>query len=121
MDIIFDRTLEIGVFGNEAEIYAVSFEPTAHDKIVEILNKQIAHECNALAGKMRHFYERYCDLPQGGLEFDLNFPADPYSMRHVMIWVRDYTKDIDVPIEHENFKRYVIDRKLLNDTPERTL
>ncbi len=116
MTLIFEYEAEMAIFGNESEIYAMLFGRSVHDRVEQILKEQIAHECDAATGKLRQLYERYCDPPRN----DPNHPPEYDAEKDVLVWLRDWTTDMDYLIEYENFKTEVIEPRRLNDTLERT-
>lgn len=112
MDVLMGNHAEIVVFGNEWEIYALKFSRNLHARIEQTLRDEIKIGCDGVVGKMRHFYERYCGLP----------PTDPRSTEgKVLVWIQDYTNDVDTPEEYAEFQRRVVGWNKLNDTLERTI
>lgn len=116
MTLIFEHEAEIAIFGNELEIYAMLFGRSVHDKIEQMLKEQIADECDAATGKLRHLYWRYCNPPPINPEFPPKYDAE----KDVLVWLRDWTTDMDYLVEYENFKAEVIKTDVLNDTIGRT-
>jgi hypothetical protein len=116
MDVIADNQADLAVFGSIWEIYAVKFSRELHDRIVSVLEEQIAVSCGPAVGKMRQFYERYCDLPNIGHDnIDVNHPPPPDTEGKVMVWIQDYTNDVDTPEEYAEFQRRVVGWDRLDD------
>ena len=116
-DILWGNHAEIAVFGNLWEIYACAFDRSLHERIASVLEEQIAYQCDPARGKLRHFYERFCGLPQSGLEagMDPNHPDPPDAEGKVMVWIQDYTNDMDTPEEYSEFRRRAVEWNRLDD------
>jgi len=81
----------VTVFGNEAELYAMSFMPSAYDQVARCLDIARHHRCSASVGKMRYFYKEYTGLPIYGGDLE----------HQILSWLRDETNDIDSPEEYK--------------------
>lgn len=99
-DVVFTRaglsrtmemTGDMAVTGNEAEIYAMHFNISKKDRVVQALKEAASYR----KGKLRYFYKVYTGLPIEGPHYEKNY----------MVWLRDATNDIDSIDSYENMLR----------------
>jgi hypothetical protein len=108
MDRIFACTDSIRVFGNELEIFALSFAWVAWPDIVPVLETAITHAENGGPGKLRKFYQAYCGLDLDGSQME----------DKIIDWVchiTDYTRDVDTPNDYKALLREVVNVGRLDD------
>jgi hypothetical protein len=97
MDEIFHRSLRLGIWGNQAEVFALSFTSQYWVGIELGLRETIRlTEGGAEPGKLRSFYRH-------------TFPT-PF-----WIQVGDYTRDFDLPEHVRDFRREVLQTNRLDD------
>jgi len=108
MNRIFNCRENIRVFGNEYEIYAISFM----DKVSAYVRIAIAnagvHASRGGPGTLRKFYQAYCgiDLDSDGME---GIVLDR------VCYIQDYTMDVDTPRDYKNLLNKVVKGGLLDD------
>jgi hypothetical protein len=99
IDRIFsERTDELRVFGNEYEIFALSFL-TPYDKIIATLEQAIKHAESGVAkggGKLRKFYQIWCGLDPNTSQIE---NCVLHSMYDAM--------DVDCAHDYEGLKKWV--------------
>lgn len=127
MDRIFaPQTQELKVFGNEYEIYALSFigqeiyHPITRQggvfftDIFDSLNAAVFHaQCGTSpgGGKLRKFYQIYCDLDP-----DSDETEDEVLDR---VGLQDYTQDVDARKDYIQLQNKVVKAGRLDDLREK--
>ena len=105
MDSIFIYDKSIRVFGNQWEVFAISFAKEVHDKVIETL--EIAKD--TYPAKLRTFYKMYCG-------FDADQPETEDQLESVVFeWMNDWSRDIDSLEEYHNMVREVVSSNTLDD------
>jgi hypothetical protein len=94
MDRIFEARSPTAVFGNEWEIYAITFQRGGVPFLQEAIRKAIEWEGEG-KGKLRRVWQALYGLPQGTT-------YDKELLRH--IGSEDYTQDIDTWTEYKTWR-----------------
>jgi hypothetical protein len=108
IDRIYKCRDPIRVFGNELEIFGLSFSLDMWSDVSKALEVAIGHAENGGPGKLRKFYQAYC-----GLNLD-----SPDMEKTIIDWVchiTDYTRDVDTPEDYATLRLKVIDGGRLDD------
>jgi hypothetical protein len=108
MDRIFTCRDSIRVFGNELEIFGVSFSRMDWSDIIGALETAITHAENGGPGKLRKFYQAYCGLDLDGSDME----------KSIIDWVchvTDYTMDVDTPEDYYTLQSRVVKGGRLNE------
>ena len=96
----------IAVFGNTWEIFALAFDLSEKDKIVDALNVGRLHRL----GKLRYFYRALCGVP---LDYD---EREGYSPdKNYFKYVGEWTRDIDTQYEYDRAMTEIVWAGKLNE------
>jgi hypothetical protein len=102
MDSIFTIDDPCSVWGNEWEIYAISFKKTVWLDVLSAIDTVLANAALPLgdpgAGKLRRFYQAYCGIPFGS-----SLEKEPRSVLQYVHPGLDYTRDVDTPEDWISF------------------
>jgi len=109
---VIDRILAcrdpIRVFGNELEIFGLSFSKPVWPNVAAALKIAIEHAKRGGPGKLRKFYQAYCGL-------DLNSDKMENRILDFVCHVTDYTMDVDTPQDYYTLQSRVIKAGRLDD------
>jgi len=109
MDRIYACQEPIRVFGNEYEIYAISFDQYSILTVAEYLIKAIRHAEDGGPGTLRMFYEALC-------HFQIGCGRIESKLMDRVCYIQDYTKDLDTPNDYTNFLNKWERKGLVDDT-----
>lgn len=108
MDRIFKYRGHIRVFGSEYEIFAISFSRSVLINVQHGLRKAIQHAENGGPGKLRKFYQAYCNL-------DLDSDCMETAIMSRVYYMEDYTQDVDSARSYKELLNKVVKGGLLDD------
>lgn len=114
MDKIFAYASRYIVFGNEYEIYAISFDAYDEDTLNHVagaIAKAFHHAANGGPGTLRMFYEALSGVGIGSGKIES-------VVMDRVCYIQDYTKDFDTPNDYKEFLNKWERKGLVDDLPE---
>ena len=103
---IASETDPLMFFGDEYEMYALSFSIESRPKIISALSEGATHPF----GKLHHAYRSFANTPWDRNETPKQLRADP-NFHYVGCWI---TRDCDSPGHYENIKRELLAKHTLD-------